>query len=273
MITQLGMNNFIVTLAMQLVLRGLALMLNKGNYISGTPKLFNWLGAGRVGPTYAFILLTVFALIGIYMYVRNSRSGDRLRAQGQRWTLAAVAISSIVAAGIIWLVLDWIGAVPVQIIFTGLAFVVANYYLTNSRFGRQLYAVGGNADAARASGFSPKRTITIAYMISGFLAAVAAWMLLGRLGEATDKTGVNLTLETVAASVIGGVALTGGYGSVLGAFSGVLLLSIVDNGLNLMQVNPFWVNGIRGAIILAAIFIEAQKFRFKPRVTRSKESP
>jgi ribose/xylose/arabinose/galactoside ABC-type transport system permease subunit len=110
-------------------------------------------------------------------------------------------------------------------------------------------------------------------MISGFLAAVAAWMLLGRLGEATDKTGVNLTLETVAASVIGGVALTGGYGSVLGAFSGVLLLSIVDNGLNLMQVNPFWVNGIRGAIILAAIFVEAQKFRFKPRVTRSKESP
>jgi ribose/xylose/arabinose/galactoside ABC-type transport system permease subunit len=134
-----------------------------------------------------------------------------------------------------------------------------------------LYAVGGNKDAARASGFSPKRTITIAYMISGFLAAVAAWMLLGRIGEATDKTGVGLTLETVAAAVIGGVALTGGYGSVLGAFSGVLLLSIVDNGLNLMKVNPFWVNSIRGAIILAAIFVEAQKFRFKPKFRRQRD--
>lgn len=213
MITRLRMNNFIVTLAMQLVLRGLALMLNQGNYISGTPPLFNWLGAGRIGP------------------------------------------------------------VPVQIIFTGLAFVGFYFFLKNSQFGRRLYAVGGNKDAARASGFSPERTITMAYVISGLLAAVAAWMLLGRLGEATDKTGVGLTLETVAASVIGGVALTGGYGTVAGAFGGVLLLSIVDNGLNLMQVNPFWVNGIRGFIILVAILIEAQKFRYRPRTSASVRSP
>lgn len=269
MITQLGMNNFIVTLAMQLVLRGLALMLNKGNYISGTPELFNWLGAGRVAPTHAFLLLTALALLGSFIFLRNSRLMQQFRTRGQVWAVAIYGASSVVIAFVIWLTLDWIGSVPVQIIVTGLAFVGVNYYLKHSRFGRQLYAVGGNRDAAYTSGFSPKRTITIAYMISGFLAAVAAWMLLGRIGEATDKTGVNLTLETVAASVIGGVALTGGHGSVLGALSGVMLLSIVDNGLNLMQVNPFWVNGIRGAIILAAIFVEAQKFRLKPRVTQT----
>lgn len=213
MITRLGMNNFIVTLAMQLVLRGLALTLNKGNYISGVPALFRWLGTGKIA------------------------------------------------------------SVPVQIVFTLLAFLVFNYYYSRSRFGRQLYAVGGNPDAALASGFKPKRTITTAYIISGVLAAVAAWMLLGRIGEATDATGVGLTLETVAASVIGGIALSGGFGTIWGAFAGVMLISIVDNGLNLMEVNPFWVNGIRGFIILLALFIDAQKFRYKPKTTQPVISP
>jgi ribose/xylose/arabinose/galactoside ABC-type transport system permease subunit len=72
----------------------------------------------------------------------------------------------------------------------------------------------------------------------------------------------------VAASVIGGVSLKGGLGSVGGAFAGVMLLSIIDNGLNLMEVDPFWVQGIRGMIILLALLIEAQKFRYKPKVIR-----
>lgn len=207
MITRIGMNNFIVTLAMQLVLRGIAFTISQGFYMTNIPKLFNWLGTGRVGQ------------------------------------------------------------IPVQILFTALAFVAFHYFLNNSRFGRQLYAVGGNRDAAHASGFKPARVITMAYMLSGFLAALAGWMLLGRIGQATTQLGAGLTLETVAASVIGGVALSGGFGSVGGALAGVLLLSIVDNGLNLMNVDPFWVGGIRGFIILIALMINAQKFRFRPKAT------
>jgi len=209
MITRLGMNNFIVTLSMQLVLRGIAFTLSQGRDISGTPTVFNWLGAGRLG------------------------------------------------------------SIPVQLIFTGLVAVGFHFILQNSRFGRQLYAVGGNKDAALASGFDPKKTVTLAYVLSGLLAAIAGWMLLGRLGAATIYVGQGLTLETVAASVIGGVALSGGYGSIGGAFAGVLLLSVIDNGLNLMEVDPFWVGGIRGFIILLALAIEAQKFRYKPKITRA----
>lgn len=205
LITRIGMNNFIVTLAMQLVLRGIAFTLTKGLYISGMPALFNWLGSGRIG------------------------------------------------------------SIPVQILFTGLAFVAFNYFLTTTRFGRQLYAVGGNKFAAHASGFSPKRIVTIAYMLSGILAATAGWMLLGRIGESTTQLGAGLTLETVAASVIGGVALSGGFGTVGGALAGVMLLSVIDNGLNLMEVDPFWVNGIRGFIIMVALAIDSQKFRYKPK--------
>jgi len=209
MITRLRINNFIVTLAMQLVLRGIALAICRGHNISGLPSLFTWLGTSRIGP------------------------------------------------------------VPVQIIFTLLAFAGFHFYLQNSGFGRQLFAVGGNRDAARASGYNPEKIVTTAYVISGVLATVAGWMLLGRVGTSSYDLGTGLTLETVACAVIGGVALTGGYGSILGAFAGVLLLSIIDNGLNLMEVNPFWIKGIRGFIILFALFIEAQKFRYKPKVARS----
>jgi ribose/xylose/arabinose/galactoside ABC-type transport system permease subunit len=95
------------------------------------------------------------------------------------------------------------------------------------------------------------------------MAALASWMLLGRLEVSNPTLGQGMTLETVAAAVIGGVMLGGGKGTIWGAFSGVLLLSVVNNGLNLMEVDPFWVTGVRGLIILAALLIEAQKVRFK----------
>jgi ribose/xylose/arabinose/galactoside ABC-type transport system permease subunit len=208
MITRLKMNNFIVTLAMQLVLRGLALTLSGGKNISNIPDAFRWLGTGKIGP------------------------------------------------------------IPVQIIFTGLLFFVFHYFLRNSKFGRKLFATGGNKDAALASGFNPKKIISMAYILSGLFAALAAWMLLGRVGEATIFLGAGMTLETVAAAVIGGIALSGGYGTIGGVLGGVLLLSIVDNGLNLMALDPNAVRGIRGLIILLALIIEAQKFRYKAKVIK-----
>jgi ribose/xylose/arabinose/galactoside ABC-type transport system permease subunit len=212
MITRLRMNNFIVTLAMQLALRGIAFVISMGAIMPGTPALFNWLGGGRIA------------------------------------------------------------SIPISVVFTLLMFVLFAYILRNAAFGRKLYAVGGNKEAARASGFSSARVVTIAYMLSGFLAALASWMLLGRLEVSVPTLGQGFTLETVAAAVIGGVALTGGSGTIWGAFAGVLLLSVIDHGLNLMQVDPFFINAVRGAIILIALFIEAQKVRFRPGVSRRKSA-
>jgi len=208
LITRLKMNNFIVTLAMQLVLRGIAMLISGGQIMTGSPALYNWLGGTRIK------------------------------------------------------------GFPVAVGVMLLMFLTVNYLLNQSKFGRELRAVGANRDAAQASGFDAKKTITRAYILSGFLAAFAGWMLLGRLETSISTLGQGMTLETVAASVIGGVSLKGGLGSVGGAFAGVMLLSIIDNGLNLMEVDPFWVQGIRGMIILLALLIEAQKFRYKPKIIR-----
>ena len=204
MITRLKMNNFIVTLAMQLVLGGIAFCVSRGFEITNIPESFMWLGSKAIG------------------------------------------------------------SIPVQLFVTAFAFIGFHVYLSRSRFGRKLYAVGGNPEAARASGIDPKKTITKAYIISGMLAAIAAWMLLGRVGQANTKLASGMTMEIMAAAVIGGVSLKGGLGSVGGAFAGVLLLSVIDNGLNLMQMNAFWIQAIRGFIILLALFIDAQKYRYRP---------
>ena len=212
MITRLKMNGFIVTLAMQLVLRGIAMILSGGQIMTGSPALFNWLGGARIS------------------------------------------------------------GIPVSVVVTVLMFIIVNYLLKQSKFGRELLAVGANRDAAKASGFNPGKTVTRAYIISGFLAGFAGWMLLGRLETSVSTLGQGLTLETVAASVIGGVSLKGGMGSVGGAFAGVLLLAIIGNALNIMEVNPFAVSAIRGLIILVALLLEAQKFRYKPKVEQEDES-
>jgi len=212
MITRLKMNGFIVTLAMQLVLRGIAMLISGGQIMTGSPPVFNWMGGTRIN------------------------------------------------------------GFPVSVGVTLLMYLVVNYLLNQSKFGRELRAVGANTDAAHASGFDPQKTVTRAYIISGFMGAFAGWMLLGRLETSISTLGKGMTLETMAASVIGGVSLQGGLGSVGGAFAGVILLSLIDNALNLMDVDPFWVQGIRGMIILVALLIEAQKFRYKPKVIHENEN-
>jgi ribose/xylose/arabinose/galactoside ABC-type transport system permease subunit len=111
------------------------------------------------------------------------------------------------------------------------------------------------------------RTVIIVYTISGFMAALAGWMLLGKLEASIPNLGVGLTLDVMAAAVIGGVSLKGGEGSMWGAFAGVLFLAMINNALNLINVNPYWVDAVRGLIILVALIIDAQKSRYKRRVT------
>lgn len=217
MIMKLGMNFFIVTLAMQLLLRGLAFVISKGAIMPGTPALFNFLGGAR---------------LGIIPILAGTRPG----------------------------------IIPISVLVVLFLYFFFDYAMKNTRFGRQVYAIGGNEEAARAAGFSPTRTVIIVYTLSGLLAALAGWMLLGRLETSVPNLGVGLTLEVVAAAVIGGVALAGGEGSIIGAFAGVLLLAVVNNALNLMNIDPFWVDAVRGIIILAALIIDAQKSRYKGRV-------
>ena len=153
----------------------------------------------------------------------------------------------------------WIVNYP--ILFMLALFVVFYVVLKYTKFGRELYAVGANRKAALASGVNPDVRIRQVYLISGVLAAFAGFLLSARLTNVMPTMGKGMIFEVTAAAVIGGISLQGGRGSLIGVFGGVLLLSAINSGLNLMEVSVFWIDVIRGLVILIAMFIDAQKSR------------
>jgi ribose transport system permease protein len=121
--------------------------------------------------------------------------------------------------------------------------------------GRQLLAYGGNAQAAELSGIPRERTIVLAHVLSGLLAAGAAILAVAQLGSAQPTIGSDWLLLSFAAPIIGGAALTGGHVSVLGTLFAVVLIALIENGMVLAKVDPYWVQFLLGALILAAVWL------------------
>ena len=147
------------------------------------------------------------------------------------------------------------GLLPVSVIlFLGL-FVVSQFVLSYTAFGRDLYAIGGNREAAFAAGIRVDRRTLTAFVLSGMLGALAAWVLAGRLQAVTINLGQGMVFEVFAAAVIGGVSLSGGKGTMMGPLGGVLLLGVITTGLSVMPISSFWVDAVRGVLILAAVVL------------------
>jgi simple sugar transport system permease protein len=148
----------------------------------------------------------------------------------------------------------WIG-VPASVWVVAALFVIAAGFLRYHRVGRSIYAIGGNAAAARAAGIRVDRIIIGVYVVGGVLAAFAGLLLTARIASVTAGQGQNLIFTVFAAAVIGGISLDGGRGRMIGALSGVLLLGIIQNILTLSQVQSFWIDACFGAIILISLVI------------------
>lgn len=146
--------------------------------------------------------------------------------------------------------------VPLPIVILFVIFVIANFILNYTTFGRSIYALGGNREASRLSGISTKRTEWLAYIINGFLAAMAAVVLTARLGSAQSTSGEGIEMDAIAAVILGGTSLSGGVGFVLPTVVGAMIMGIIDNILTLMNVNPHATNIVKGAVILIAVLVD-----------------
>lgn len=145
--------------------------------------------------------------------------------------------------------------VPISVWLAAVAFAIAGFMLKYHRWGRSLYAIGGNPEAARAAGIRVQRVTLAVYVVAGFLAAVGGLIQTGYVGAISANQGQNMIFTVFAAAVIGGVSLDGGKGTMFGALTGVLLLGVVQNLLTLAQVESFWIQAIYGGIILVALMI------------------
>lgn len=148
-----------------------------------------------------------------------------------------------------------IGEIPMPVIIWGIFILAAVILLYNTNFGRHIYAVGGNAEAARFSGINVKNTTMLAYIISGVCAVLAGYVLAARIGVGDNWVGVSMSLDSIAAVVIGGTAFTGGRGGVLTTIAGVLIMSFLYNLLLLMGVNYYWQEVVKGLVILLGVIL------------------
>jgi ribose/xylose/arabinose/galactoside ABC-type transport system permease subunit len=155
---------------------------------------------------------------------------------------------------------------PVSIAFVLLCFAIAHLVTHYTQFGRNMYAVGANREAAEAAGIRSDNVVLWVYIISGLCAAVGGVLIAGRMDSVTPRTGAGWIFQVQAAAIIGGVSLMGGRGSMIGALGGVLLWGILDTGLSIMRADPFTIEVFRGGLLLFAMLLDAIKARYLNRV-------
>jgi ribose transport system permease protein len=150
----------------------------------------------------------------------------------------------------------WFLGIPLPVWISGMIVLIAVLITRKTRLGRYIYAIGGNENAARLSGIPINRIKIIVYAIAGALAAIGGIMVTSRLDSAQPNAGVTYELDAIAAVVIGGTSLSGGRGSVAGTVLGAIIIGVLNNGLVLLDVSPFWQQVVKGGVILIAVIID-----------------
>jgi rhamnose transport system permease protein len=195
---------------------------------------------------YARIPAIVVTLGTLYIF----RGVDYAIAQGSQVNAYDVPESFLSVAA------AYIGGVPLLIAAAAVIAVVAGYLLRYSRSGRQVYAIGSNPDAAQVIGLRKRRIVFSAFLISGLLSGFAGVLWASRFALVDSHAASGLELLVIAAVVVGGVNINGGSGTVLGATLGAILLGTIQNGLQILNFSPFWLQAVYGAAILIAVTLD-----------------
>lgn len=162
---------------------------------------------------------------------------------------------------LIWLGSGELWSIPVPAIIAFIVVLITRFILINTTFGRSVYAVGGNKEAARGCGINIDRTKIFVYTITGLYCGIAGLVLTGRMNSANALMAEGIELQTIASVVIGGTNLFGGEGSIWGTLLGALLIGVIANGLNLLNVEVFWQRVINGLIIIGVVVFDQWRRR------------
>jgi D-xylose transport system permease protein len=262
-ITKAGVPSFVVTLAGLLIWSGVVLILTTQASDVGTIRIQDQTVIGIandfLSETQGWIVgaVVVLAFAAIQLYTARSRRLGGLQTKPtvvillQTLGLAAVTFGAVYYA-------NKDRGIPKVIVILGILLVAWSFVATRTRFGRHVYSVGGNAEASRRAGIAVDRVRIAVFMISGFMAGVGGIMLASRLRSvATNTGGGNLLLLVIAAAVIGGTSLFGGVGRIVCALYGALVITSIENGMNLLGLSSGPKFVITGLVLLGAVLIDA----------------
>ncbi len=248
---------FIVTLGGLLAWRGAVKWQLGGNTVPISNETFKAFGNENLPMTFGWILAAVGIAFVLFMAYRNARSVKDYGLGEANYT-GELLKSIIPIGGIIAfiIVMNAYQGVPIPVLILVVVALFGAFLTNSTTFGRYLYAIGGNPDAARLSGINNKANILKVYALLGALTGVAALIFTARVGSAAPDAGVLKELDAIAACVIGGASLMGGRGTIFGACLGALIMASLDNGMSLLNVRDFMQDIIKGSILVAAVGLD-----------------
>ena len=252
-----GVPSFIVTLGGLLAWRGVTKGVSGGNTYPVEIQAFKALGQSYLSPATGVVLAVVAAVTVVWSVQRGNRA--RKRHGLTPWGTGGIAMriaGPILLIGIFIAVLNSYAGVPVPVLIFVLIALAGAFVTQNTPFGRYLYAIGGNSEAARLSGINLRSHVLWTFCILGALAGVAGIIYTARVGSAGPDAGTLLELDAIAACVIGGASLMGGRGSVFGACLGALFMASLDNGMSLKNVPDFIQDIVKGGILVSAVGLD-----------------
>lgn len=204
-----------------------------------------------IGALIGLVCGAIIAWTGIPPFIMTL--GFQITLRGTCYLITAGKPIGNLPDNLLFLGLGDIAGIPVPIYFLIGSFIVVGIILSRTSFGRSVYAVGGNYQAAHHSGINAKRVIMFSYMISGICAALAGVILAARNASAQPTGGNTFETEAIAACAMGGVSFSGGKGAVPGIFFGALLMGIINNSMNLMYIDSYWQQVVKGLIIIGSV--------------------
>jgi D-xylose transport system permease protein len=259
-ISRIGVPSFVVTLAGLLAWNGVVLQVigNKGTIVI-QDKVVIGLANDNMSHTLAWIVL--IASVAMYLGVQLATVYRRRQAELANVPLSLIAIKTVVLAAIGIFVVEWADTdrgIPYVGLLMLVMLVFWTFIATRTRFGRHIYAVGGNAEAARRAGISVKNVKLVVFAICSAMAALGGIVLASRLSSVDTSTGGGtVLLYSIAACVIGGTSLFGGRGRVSSAVLGAIVIAMIDNGLGLLNVSAGTKFVITGIVLLAAVTLDS----------------
>ena len=249
--------SFIVTLGGLLAWRGVAKGISSGNTYPVQISSFRNLGQAYLDRTTGIVLMVV-ALVALLAAILRGNS-VRKRHALEPWSRVSLIVRIVLPAGLIVgfvLMLNAYAGVPVPVLIMVTIALAGAFVMQKTPFGRYLYAIGGNPEAAKFSGINLRMHVLLAFTILGILSAIASVIYTARVGSAGPDAGTLLELDAIAACVIGGASLMGGKGTVLGACLGALFMVSLDNGMSLKNVPDFIQDIIKGGILVTAVGLD-----------------
>ena len=270
-VSELEIPPFIVTLATMLMGRGLCYVILKAQTKGPLPASYNWIGTGFL-PTIPvggvdLICLVVAAVISVLIVLGEMKAVATAKKHGlpvaPAWQLI---VKDAVIIGIVvfffWKLANYNG-IPVVLVLMAILVGIYHFITTNTVAGRQVYAMGGNAKAARLSGINTKKVFFWVYANMGLLAAVAGIVLSARNQSATPKAGDSFEMDAIASCYIGGAATSGGVGTIIGAVVGAFIMGILNNGMSLSGYDTNIQKIVKGMVLLGAVTVDLVSKRKK----------